>query len=126
MTLYVVQARGSDEAALVKAQFVKDGFTWGGFWLGWIWLLYRRLWLAAAVYIALEVGFYFLVLPHAAAGAALACDALAKLFVGLEGNRLRQAKGARRAALTDIIEARNREAAEAIFYARHAPGGMPA
>ena len=53
-------------------------------------------------------------------------DILARLILGLEANRLRLAKGARRAALTELVEARDRDEAEAIFYRRHAPVGVAA
>jgi hypothetical protein len=122
VTLFVVQARGTDAAALVRAHFIKDGFAWGGFVFGWLWLAYHRLWLATAIYLAFEVLVLVLVRPHVEPPVLLVLDALARLFVGLEGNRLREAKGARRAALTDVIEARDRPEAETIFYARHAGG----
>ena len=126
MTIFVVQARGADDAALTRAHFIKDGFAWGGFAFGWLWLLYRRLWLAAAVYVALEVAFWFLLAPHVPPTTTLACDLLLRLWVGFEGNRLREARGARRAGLHDVIEAQDRDAAEVAFFARHASTGTPA
>lgn len=128
MTLFVAQARGTDEASLVRAHFIKDGFAWGGFAFGWLWLAYHRLWLATAIYVVAEILVVWLVRPHVEPATLLILDLLGRLFVGLEGNRLREAKGARRAALTDIVEAKDREAAETIFYARRAdaaraPGG---
>ena len=119
MTLYVVQARGTDDAALLRAHFIKDGFAWGGFAFGWLWLAYHRLWLATAIYIALEVIALVWVRPHVEPQALLVLDLLGRLYVGLEGNRLREAKGARRAALSEIVEARDRAAAEVAFYQRH-------
>ena len=119
MTLFVVQARGSDEAALVRAHFIKDGFAWAGFAFGWLWLAYHRLWLATAIYIALEIAVFVWMRPHVPPEALLALDLLARLYVGLEGNRLREAKGARRAVLSDIVEARDRAEAEVAFFARH-------
>ncbi len=121
MTLYVVQARGTDEAALARARFLADGFSWPAFVLAQLWLLYHRLWLALATWIVLEVAFFFLVLPHVSGWIAAAVDILARVFLGLEGNRLRSNKGARRATLTDLVEARDRDEAEAIFYHRHGP-----
>ena len=126
MTLYVVQARGADEEALVKAHFIKDGFAWAGFAFGWLWLVYHRLWLPAVLYVVIETAFLVLALPHIAPETVVLCDLLARFFVGLEGNRLREARGARRAALTEIIEAPDRDAAEVIFFSRHAAAGAPA
>ena len=51
MTLYVVQAPGSDDDSLVRAHFVADGFSWPAFLFAWAWLLYRRLWLALLVWV---------------------------------------------------------------------------
>ena len=123
MTLFVAQSRGADEASLVRAHFIKDGFAWGGFAFGWLWLAFHRLWLATVLYVVAEVLVVWLVRPHVEPASLLILDLLARLYVGLEGNRLREAKGARRAAVTDIIEAPDREAAETIFYARQAAGG---
>ena len=125
VTLFVVQARGTDAVALEKAHFIADRFSWGAFVFGWLWLLYRQLWLAFAVWAALEIAFIFLVLPHVAYATALLCDLLAHLFIGFEGSRMRQDRGARRAGLTDLVEARDRDAAEVTFYERHAPGTAP-
>ena len=122
MTLYVVQARGTDEAALVRAHFIKDGFAWGGFAFGWLWLAYHRLWLATAIYLAIEVAVFVWLRPHVEPQALLVLDLLGRLYVGLEGNRLREAKGAPRAALSETIEARDRDAAEVAFFARHGQG----
>ena len=122
MTLYVVQARGTDDAALVRARFLAEGFSWPAFVFAPLWLLYHRLWLALVTWIVLEVAFVFLVLPHVSGWIAAAVDILARLFLGLEGNRLRQHEGARRAALVDLVEARDRDEAEAIFYRRHRVG----
>ena len=119
MTLYVVQARGTDDAALVRARFLAEGFSWPAFVLAPLWLLYHRLWLALVTWIVLEVAFFFLVLPHVSGWIAAAVDILARLFLGLEGNRMRQNEGARRASLVELVEARDRDEAEAIFYRRH-------
>ena len=119
MTLYVVQAPGSDDDALVRAHFVADGFSWPAFLFTWAWLLYRRLWLALLVWIVVDVAFIALVLPHVSLFTAFLVELLARIALGLEAHRLRVAKGARRAVLTELVEARDRDEAEAIFYARH-------
>ena len=119
MTLYLVQARGTDDAALVRARFLAEGFSWGAFVFAPLWLLYHRLWLALVTWIAAEVAFFLLVLPHVSGWVAAAVDILARVFLGVEGNRLRQAKGAHRAAVVELVEARDRDEAEAIFYRRH-------
>ena len=60
-------------------------------------------------------------MPHVSFDTVFLLDLLARLFLGLEAHRLRLAKGAKRATLTDLVEARDRDEAEAIFYARHRP-----
>ena len=97
MALYVIQARGADQASLERATIIKDGFSWPAFIFAQLWLIYHRLWLALLIWVLAEVAFILLVLPHIAAGTFIAVDGLAHLFIGFEGNRLRLAKGARRA-----------------------------
>ena len=119
MTLFVVQAPGTDDEALVRARFIADRFSWPAFVFAWAWLLYRQLWLAFVIWAIAEVAVLVFVMPHVSLGPLLLLDLLARLFLGLEAHRLRLAKGAKRAALTDLVEARDRDEAEAIFYARH-------
>ena len=121
MTLFVVQAPGTDDDALVHARFVADRFSWPAFIFTWAWLLYRRLWLAFVIWAVAETAVLVFVMPHVGFGTVFLLDLLARLFLGLEAHRLRLAKGAKRAALTDLVEARDRDEAEAIFYARHRP-----
>ena len=122
MTLFVVQAPGTDDDALTRARFVADRFSWPAFVFAWAWLLYRRLWWALLAWAAVEIAFLVLVAPHVALGTTFLVDLLARLTLGLEAHRLRVGKGARRAAVTELVEARDRDEAEAIFYARHRPG----
>ena len=119
MAVYLVQAAGPTQAQILKARFIREGFSWPAFILAQLWLIYHRLWLALAVWVALEVAFVVLVYPHVGVGISAAIDGLGHLFIGLEGNRLRQVKGAR-AAVTELVDARTREEAEAIFYRRFA------
>ena len=121
MTLFVVQAPGADDEALVRARFVADRFSWPAFFFSWAWLLYRRLWLAFVVWAIAEIAVLVFVMPHVSFGTVFLLDLLARLFLGLEAHRLRLAKGAKRSTLTDLVEARDRDEAEAIFYARHRP-----
>ena len=121
MALYVIQARGADLASLERAAIIKDGFSWPAFIFAQLWLIYHRLWLALLIWVLAEVAFTLLVLPHVTAGTFVAVDSLAHLFIGFEGNRLRLAKGARRAALVDVVEGRDRDEAEARFFDRLLP-----
>ena len=117
MTVYAVQAAGTDEASLMKARFVKEGFSKPAFVFAQLWLLYHRMWLALAIWIALEVAFFLLVFPHVTGGVAAMVDILARLFLGFEGNRLRLKRAA---AVEDVVEARDLDEAEIIFFRRHA------
>ncbi len=116
MPLYVVQARAHDQEALERAVMIRDGFSWGAFIFAQLWLLYYRLWIPLLIWVEAEVAFILVVFPHLSLNAALGVDFLAHVFIGFEGQKLRIAKGARRAALTDIVEGHDREAAEARFF----------
>ena len=122
MAVYLVQAAGLTQAQILSARFIREGFSWPAFIFAQIWLIYHRLWLALAVWVTLEVAFFFLIFPHVGGGTSAAVDGLAHLFIGFEGNRLRQAKGARRFAIAELVDARDRDDAETIFFTRHAPG----
>ena len=122
MALYVVQARGDDSAALERAVLIKDGFSWGAFVFAPFWLLYHRLWIPLLIWIALEAGFIWLVVPHVDGGVSVGIDLLAHLFAGFEGHRWRQAKGSGRAALVDVVEGRDAGDAELRFFRRLSNG----
>ena len=123
MTLYVVQARGADQASLERAVVVRDGFSWGAFIFAQFWLLYRRLWLPLLVWVVLEGTFIALALPHVSAASAAADDLLARLYLGLEGRQMRLAKGERRAGIVDVVAARDGDEAERLFFHRRARAG---
>ncbi|MDR3462083.1 MAG: DUF2628 domain-containing protein [Beijerinckiaceae bacterium] len=125
MALYIAQARGRDETSLEHASILRDGFSWAALIFGPFWLLYRRLWLAALIWIVLESAFILFVLPHVAPNAAALVDVLAHCFLGFEGQRLRIAKASRDAAITEIIEGRDWEEAEARFFQRQVPPPLP-
>jgi hypothetical protein len=56
--------------------------------------------------------------------AALA-SVLAHSFLGFEGQHLRIAKASRNAAVTEIVEGRDREEAETCFFQRQVPPPLP-
>ena len=108
MTIYVVQAAGDDDTALTRARFIPQGFSWPAFVYAQVWLAYHRLWIALVVWIAVEVAVFVVIVPHATGATTIGVALLAHVFIGLEGNRLRQSKGARHAVVTDLVEARDR------------------
>lgn len=121
MTLFTVQATGTDDDALARARFVAERFSWPAFWLTWAWLLYRRLWLAFLLWVVIDLAFLLLAAPHLPMGAIVSVEIAARIVLGLEAGHLRIGKGARRATLTELVEARDRDEAEAIFFARRRP-----
>lgn len=122
MAIYTVQSAGDDEDPLERSIFLRDGFSWPAFVLAQVWLLYHRLWLALAIWLLLEVGYLVLIFPHVPILVSVAVDGLAHLFIGFEGQRLRVQKAARSAERTDVVEARDQEDAEVVFFRRERPG----
>lgn len=116
MPIFVVQARGSDPAALERARFIPQRFSWPAFLFTPVWLAYHRLWLALVAWVAFAAAFVLLLAPSLTVVASTAFSILAKLLVGFEGAHLRTAKGARAAVVSDVVEARDRDEAEARFY----------
>jgi hypothetical protein len=125
MPVYVVQARGRDDASLERASFIKDGFSWAAVVLGPFWLLYHRLWLALLVWIVVEAALFVALLPHVVPPVLGVIDLLAHLFLGLEGQRLRLAKAGRRARVAGVVEARDLAEAETRFFGDLIEGTAP-
>ena len=119
MSLYVVQAADASDAGLVRARFIRDGFSWPAFVFAQLWLLYKGLWIPLLIWIVLEIAFILLIVPQLSGGTAVGVDLLAHLYIGLEGSRLLQRRGEHGAALIDLVEARDRDEAESIFFRRH-------
>ena len=111
---------GAGAAALERARFVRDGFSWPAALLAQLWLLYHQLWLTLAIWIVIEAAFFVVAYPHLPIYVAVAVDLVARVWLGFEAPRLRFARGARRAAATDVVAAGDRHAAEAVFFDRHA------
>ncbi|WP_157014434.1 DUF2628 domain-containing protein [Mesorhizobium xinjiangense] len=97
MASYVVmEPPGGQDSADKGVVLVRDGFAWLGFFLPFLWLLWHRLWLEAAIALALalglgilsEFGSFIVVTP--------VLSLLVSLYVGLEGPALRLAGMARR------------------------------
>jgi hypothetical protein len=116
MSLFHVQAPGTSPDALSRAIFVRDGFSKWAFLFGPLWLLYHRLWLALLVWIGGEIVLFMLIAPHVTPGDVLLLDLLARLWLAFDGSRLRLS---RRAALDDVVVARDLGEAESIFFRRH-------
>jgi hypothetical protein len=117
MALYSVHLRGSGFQSLAEAAFVRQAFNWKAFFFGPLWLARHRLWVAllvwAAVYIILIAATRTALSPLAAFPIGLALQ----ILLGLEANRLREAKlAAQGYHLVEIVAAPALDQAEAAFY----------
>ncbi len=100
--------------------FIKDGFSWPAFLIPFFWMIWHRLWLPLAVYLAavallVLAGNVVFSLPD---GLLASLGLLINLFVGLEGNNFRRTALAKRGfeEIADIV-ADNSEAASYRFFA---------
>lgn len=121
MSLYTVQAPvgllGKPE--FERAIFLRDGFSWGAFFLGTIWLLWQRLWLVAALWLAAETLLASLALTHLSFGSFFFIALFMRILLGLEGNGLLRRKLARRHyRLVDVVNAAALAPAERLFFSR--------
>lgn len=119
MSLYTVQAPvgllGKPE--FERAVFLRDGFSWGAFFLGAIWLLWQRLWLVAALWLAAEALLAWIALPHLSFGSFFLIALTMRILLGLEGNSLlRRRLARRRYRLVDVVNAAALEPAERLFF----------
>lgn len=118
---------GRDIDAVERAILLKDGFNIYAFLFTGLWLLAKKLWLAFAIFlplwIALVVGGRLVGLhPLAIMGA----QALAGVFLALEGGRLLERKLTRKGwTVAGVIEGAKRDAVERRFF-EHAAMPPPA
>ena len=125
MALYSVHIQGDTLQSDAEAAFVRQTFSWKAFFFGPLWLLRHRLWTGLALWAA---GYSVLIAASLAVVSASACLFIAlalQILLGLEANRLREAKlAAQGYNLVEIISAPARDEAEIAFY-RHfdAPDG---
>lgn len=120
MTIYTVHApfdldTGGIEAA-ERILFVKEGPCWPALFVPALWMIFRRLWIVLALYVAAGIG--LALLGHYAGLAGVpALGLLIALFLLVEGNDLRRWTLARRGfRLIDVVEADSRDAAEIRFF----------
>jgi hypothetical protein len=118
MASYVVmQAQGGGGGDADDAVFVRDGFAYLGFFVPVVWLLWHRLWIEAALALAVTVGLTAL---GNVAGVGLASPLLSllvSLYMGLEGAALRIAALRRRGWHEfGVVDADSLDAAETRFF----------
>jgi hypothetical protein len=111
--------QGEAASAPERFVFVRDGFHFWAFLLAPLWLLWRRLWLAFAIYLVasslLGIG---LLLIGASATVQLLAGLLIALLIGFEAATIRRWKLTRRGwQMLGFVVGENTEAAERRFYA---------
>jgi len=126
MAIYTVHARSTSESgdpsgaveAGLDARFVRDGFSWGAFLFGGLWLLFRGLWLALVVYVALLLGLGLVFDRFGAGGGPMAAFILlAHLWFGFEGRSMVAEKLTRRGMpAVAVVEAGRQDDAERRYF----------
>jgi len=128
MALYSVHLQGDGPQFAAEAAFVRQAFSWKAFFFGPLWLLRHRLWAG----LALWAGAYSILIAASltvvSAGAGIFIALALQMLLGLEANRLCEAKLGRQGyRLVEIIGAPAREEAEIAFYRQfETPEGPPA
>ena len=128
MTSYVVMT-GRDDPTGETTRFVKDGFTTLAFALPLVWLLWKKLWLEAALYFAalgiIGAVLFWADIPNAAPLSALITFCM-NLTVGLEAGawlkRSLESEGFSEAA---VLVARSERQAEEMYAARAVGAWFP-
>ena len=119
MTLYTVLAPPTPADTTpdpVRLVFVKEGFCWPALLFPIIWLIFRRMWLVLALYVALGVGLIVLA-RNVDAGIPITLYVLLRLLFAIEGNGLRRftLEGAGY-HLIDLVEGRRLIEAELRYF----------
>src|SRR4030081_2539275 len=125
MALYSVHIQGDGPLSVAEAEFVRQAFSWKAFFLGPIWLLWHRLWAGFVVWAA-ACSILIAASPTIISESACLFIALAlQILLGLEANRLREAKLAKNGyRLVEIIAAPAHDEAEIAFCRQfEAPDG---
>lgn len=119
MALYSVHLRGDGPEASGEAEFVPQEFSWKAFFFGPLWLARHGLWGFLLVWVAVYFALIVSALSVLSAGAAFDIALALQILLGLEANRLREAKlAALGYRLEAIIAAPSSDQAEAAFFRR--------
>ncbi|MBB1249449.1 DUF2628 domain-containing protein [Rhizobium sp. G21] len=73
----------------VETLFIRDGFSWAAFLLPLPWMLYRRLWLIAALSVAALFAAGLVAEGFELEGLSVAFGLILSLWTGFEGGHLR-------------------------------------
>jgi Protein of unknown function (DUF2628) len=131
MALYCAYVQGSGLEAACDAAFVRQSFNWKAFFFGPAWLAAHRLWLGLAMWLAAYLLLSAAAAMAVSAGAVLLIALAVQILLGLEANRLYEAKLERQGYhVAGIIAAPELDAAEAAFFRQtqvtETEGALPA
>jgi hypothetical protein len=119
MALYSVHLRGSGVQSVAEAAFVHQAFNWKAFFFGPLWLVRHRLWVALLVWVAAYLILILTTRTLISFWALFPIGLALQILLGLEANRLREAKLANQGyRLVEIVAAPALDQAEAAFYHR--------
>jgi hypothetical protein len=117
LALYSVHIQGDGPQSAAETAFVRQAFSWKAFIFGPLWLLRHRLWAGLALWAAAYSILIAASLTVVSASACLFIALTLQMLLGLEANRLHEAKLAGQGyRLVEIIAAPAREEAEIAFY----------
>lgn len=101
----------------VDALFIRDGYSFLAFLLPLPWLLFRRMWLHAALVVVAYVGAELLAEAFQIQAISMAVGLFVSLWLGFEGGHLRGQMLERRGWTLDrVIEAGRISDAEAVYF----------
>jgi hypothetical protein len=113
-----LEASGSLTGLAEDAILVKEGFSWPAFFVPLIWLIYKRMWIVLAFYVAATVALTLLAQGALVAEGAIFVGTVAlNLILGLEGNDLyRWTLARRRYREQAVVIGRNLVTAEQRYF----------
>ncbi len=138
MKTYTVHYRPESGVSMTglanDAILVKDGFSWPAFFVPFFWLLYNRMWIVFAVYLAIEIILAVIIgafgLPD---GFVFVCSLAISAIFGFQGNDLyrwslerRRYKQHATVAASSLIDAEHRFFVNAERELLGQPAGAPA
>jgi hypothetical protein len=122
LRVYTVHHRQEASGSLIglaeDAILVKEGFSWPAFFVPLIWLVYKRMWIVLAFYIAATVALMLVAQGAVVPDSAIFVGSFAlNLILGLQGNDLyRWTLGRRRYREQAVVIGRNLVAAEQRYF----------
>lgn len=122
MNIYTVhhrqEATGSLTGLADDAVLVKQGFSWPAFLVPLFWLVWKRMWIVLALYLAVEMGLAAVTYTELASQGAVAAASLAvNLILGFQGNDLyRWTLERRRYREQAVVAGRDLAAAEHRYF----------